>query len=48
MRHLYRRGAKRRVEREFESRYGPRKGRRVYGAVVGKVRRERLAKKGRR
>jgi hypothetical protein len=38
--HLYRRGAKRAQERKFEARYGKKKGKRVYGAVVGKVYRE--------
>jgi hypothetical protein len=46
-RHLYRGGAKKRMRRAFEERYGKRKGDRVYGAVVGKVRRERLARRRR-
>ncbi len=43
--HLYRDGAKRSEEREFERRYGKKKGDYVYGAVVGKVKRERSAKR---
>jgi len=46
--HLYRDGAKRSQERKFEKRYGKKKGDRVYGAVVGKVARERQAKRGKR
>ena len=42
--HLYRNGAKYRERRKFEKEYGRKKGDYVYGAVVGKVRRERLAK----
>ena len=45
--HLYREGAKRGELRKFENRYGKEKGKRVYGAVVGKVKREREAKKRR-
>ena len=45
--HLYRFGAKAREERKFEERYGKVKGKRVYGAVVGKVKRERAAKRAR-
>jgi hypothetical protein len=41
--HLYRDGTKGPEEREFEDRYGKKKGKRVYGAVVGKVERERAA-----
>lgn len=41
--HLYRDGAKGPELREFERKYGKRKGRRVYGATVGKVRREQEA-----
>lgn len=41
--HLYRDGAKGPEEREFEQRYGREKGKRVYGATVGKVERERAA-----
>ncbi len=37
---LYRGGAKRRVERKFERRYGKKRGDYIYGAVVGKVKRE--------
>ena len=43
--HLYRKGAKAREEKEFENRYGKNKGDYVYGAVVGKVKREREAKR---
>ena len=39
--HLYRHGAKAGQERKFESRYGKEHGKEVYGAVVGKVYRER-------
>lgn len=42
--HLYRGGAKGSQLRAFERRYGKRKGKRVYGAVVGKVKRQREAK----
>jgi len=45
MKHLYTHGAKRGMLRKFENRYGVNKGKRVYGAVVGKVKRERMAKK---
>jgi hypothetical protein len=45
---LYRGGAKRREEADFELRYGKRRGAMIYGAVVGKVRRERAAKRRRR
>ena len=43
--HLYRDGAKRGELRKFENRYGKEKGKQVYGAVVGKVKRERTRKK---
>lgn len=39
--HLYREGAKYKEEKEFEKRYGKKKGKYVYGATVGKVKRER-------
>lgn len=39
--HLYRDGAKRKEMRKFEDRYGKRKGKEVYGAVVGKTYRSR-------
>jgi len=42
--HLYREGAKSREKRKFEERYGKKKGDRIYGAVVGKVKRERERK----
>lgn len=38
--HLYKDGAKEKEEKEFEDRYGKKKGKEVYGAVVGKVYRE--------
>lgn len=41
--HLYKFGAKRGQLRKFENRYGKKKGKEVYGKVVGKVHRERLA-----
>lgn len=45
--HLYRgRGTQERELTEFEDRYGAR-GPYVYGATIGKVRRERAAKRGR-
>ena len=51
--HLYRAGAEPREIREFERRYeaeGLSKARadRIYGATVGKVKRERAAKRGRK
>ena len=45
--HLYRKGARRGELRSFERRYGYKKGKYVYGATVGKVKRERLKKYGR-
>jgi hypothetical protein len=42
--HLYVRGGKKRELPKFERRYGTAKGKRVYGAVVGQVRRERMAR----
>lgn len=40
---LYRgRGTRQRELRKFEAEYGREKGRRVYGAVIGKVRREQV------
>ena len=48
MRHLYRYGAKKYMIREFEKRYGKRKGKEIYGAVVGKIKRLREAKRRRR
>ena len=41
--HLYRFGAKEREERKFEEEYGKEKGKRIYGAVVGKLKRRREA-----
>ena len=38
--HLYKYGAKAAREKSFEHRYGAKKGKYVYGAVVGKVYRE--------
>lgn len=40
---LYAHGGRKRNLPKFEKRYGKEKGRKVYGAVVGKVRRERMA-----
>ena len=46
--HLYRgRGTKERERRAFEKEYGKARGDYVYGATVGKVARERAAKRGR-
>lgn len=45
--HLYRGGAKGARKRQFERRYGKKKGDYVYGATVGKVKREREAKRAR-
>ena len=42
--HLYRFGAEGSEKRSFEHRYGKNKGAYVYGATVGKVKRERLKK----
>jgi len=42
--HLYRNGAKYREKKKFEERYGKKKGDYIYGAVVGKVKRERQRK----
>jgi hypothetical protein len=41
VKHLYRNGAKYGERKKFEAEYGKKKGDYVYGAVVGKVRRER-------
>ena len=41
--HLYRNGAKSREKKKFEKEYGKKKGDYVYGATVGKVKREREA-----
>ena len=46
--HLYRNDAKYREKKKFEERYGKKKGDYVYGAVVGKVKREREAKRHRK
>lgn len=46
MKHLYKMGAKYREKRLFEERYGKTKGDYVYGATVGKVRRERQRLRG--
>jgi len=44
--HLYRgKGTKAKQEKKFEKRYGKKKGKYVYGSVIGKVRRERAAKR---
>lgn len=45
--HLYRKGARKRQIAKFRRKYGAR-GAYVYGAVVGKVKRERAAKRKRR
>ena len=42
--HLYREGAEPRERKKFEDEYGKKKGGYVYGAVVGKVKRERESK----
>ena len=42
--HLYKNGAESAERRKFEQEYGKEKGDYVYGAVVGKVKREQLAK----
>ena len=46
--HLYRNGAESIEKRKFERKYGKKKGDYVYGAVVGKVKREQLARRGKR
>jgi hypothetical protein len=46
--HLYRNGAESFERKKFEKRYGKKKGDHVYGAVVGKVKREQLARRGKR
>ena len=43
--HLYKHGAKVREEKKFEKEYGKEKGKYIYGATVGKVKREREAKR---
>jgi hypothetical protein len=43
--HLYRDGAKYSEKKKFEKRYGKKKGDYVYGAVIGKVKRERSGKR---
>jgi hypothetical protein len=43
--HLYKNGAKNRKKREFEQKYGKVRGDYIYGATVGKVRRERANKR---
>jgi len=45
IKHLYRYGAKRKMLREFQKRYGKKKGIKVYGAVVGKIKRLRSGKR---
>ena len=42
--HLYTHGGKKRNLHKFEERYGEERGAEIYGKVVGKVRRERMAK----
>ncbi len=46
VRHLYRDGAKARELKAFKKRYGV-QGKRIYGATVGKVRRERAKARSR-
>lgn len=46
--HLYKKGAKYREEKKFQEEYGKERGKYIYGAVVGKVKRERMAKKKRK
>jgi len=41
MKHLYKYGAKSKMLKEFEKRYGKKKGAKIYGAVVGKIKRLR-------
>ncbi len=48
VKHLYRNGAKYWEIKIFEGRYGKKKGDYIYGAVVGKVKREREAKRRKR
>jgi len=48
MKHLYRNGAKYKEIKIFEERYGKKKGDYIYGAVVGKLKREREAKRYRK
>ena len=43
--HLYRNGAKYNEKKKFEKKYGKKKGDYIYGAVVGKVKRERQRKR---
>ena len=43
--HLYRNGAESREKKKFEKEYGKKKGDYVYGATVGKVKREREARR---
>ena len=40
--HLYRFGGEKEEIKQFEKRYGKTKGKRVYGAVVGKIKRLRM------
>ena len=44
--HIYRGKGKKEAKKEFEERYGKKKGRWVYGATVGKLKRKAEAKKG--
>lgn len=43
--HLYKYGAMKKNRKTFEKKYGKEKGDYVYGAVVGKVKKEREVKK---
>ncbi len=45
IKHLYKYGAKKKELKEFKERYGAKKGKKVYGAVVGKVKRLRAKKR---
>ena len=44
--HIYRGKGKKAAKRQFEEHYGKKKGKRVYGATVGKLKRKADAKKG--
>ena len=43
--HLYRHGAKKKMLKEFKKRYGKKKGAKIYGAVIGKIKRLRSRKR---
>lgn len=44
VKHLYKKGAKTKELRKFEKEYGKKKGKYVYGATVGKIKRLRQKK----